>query len=160
MIAIVTRRLLVLSLSLAALAAGLGAASQPLRAAELQMYEEQGCVWCRRWHAEIGPAYSKTPEGRRAPLVRIDIHQPRPAGVTLSAPVRATPTFVLVENGREVGRITGYPGADFFWGLLEQLMSKLAPEDLPAIRPGGSRAASLGPLPVVQARHARGAMPD
>jgi hypothetical protein len=37
-------------------------------------------------------------------------------------PTRFTPTFVLVADGREVGRITGYPGEDFFWGLLQRLI--------------------------------------
>jgi len=36
-----------------------------------------------------------------------------------------TPTFVLVDKGKEIGRIRGYPGEGFFWGLLQQLISKL-----------------------------------
>ena len=32
---------------------------------------------------------------------------------------------MLVDNGREIGRIVGYPGADFFWAMLGELMSKL-----------------------------------
>jgi hypothetical protein len=32
-----------------------------------------------------------------------------------------------VENGKEVGRIRGYPGEDFFWGLLQLLLKKLPP---------------------------------
>ena len=101
------------------------AAAMP--AAELLMFEEAGCPWCARWHAEVGPGYPKSSEGRIAPLRRLDIRSGVPSGMTLSAPVRATPTFVLVENGREVGRITGYPGADFFWGLLGGLVNKLEP---------------------------------
>jgi hypothetical protein len=94
-------------------------------AAELLMFEEQGCPWCKRWHAEVGAGYPKTPEGRRAPLRQLDLMKPRPVGIKLAAPVAYSPTFVLVENGREIGRITGYPGADFFWGLLGELLAKL-----------------------------------
>ena len=101
----------------------------PALAAELLMFEEAGCVWCARWHAEVGPGYSKSSEGRIAPLRRLDIRAGAPPGTTLTTPVRATPTFVLVEHGREVGRITGYPGADFFWGLLDGLMKKLEPAE-------------------------------
>jgi hypothetical protein len=36
-----------------------------------------------------------------------------------------TPLFVLVDQGREIGRIRGYPGEDHFWGLLGVLMKKL-----------------------------------
>jgi thioredoxin-related protein len=44
----------------------------------------------------------------------------------LTAPVRFTPTFVMVDNGREVGRITGYANDDTFWGLFGTLTAKLA----------------------------------
>jgi len=60
------------------------------------------------------------------------------AGIRLVAPVVASPTFVLADNGREIGRIVGYPGADFFWGLLGQLLSKLPAEQAvpaPSIKP-------------------------
>jgi len=38
--------------------------------------------------------------------------------------LRYTPTFVLTEGDREIGRIVGYPGADFFWALLADLLAK------------------------------------
>jgi len=41
--------------------------------------------------------------------------------------VRFTPTFVVVDNGREIGRITGYSNDDAFWGLLDTFAAKLAP---------------------------------
>lgn len=94
-------------------------------AAELVMFEEPGCVWCRRWHAEIGPGYPLSPEGRTAPLRRVHIRDQAAAGVLLQKPVTATPTFVLAEDGREVGRIVGYPGSEFFYGLLTSLLGQL-----------------------------------
>ncbi len=30
-----------------------------------------------------------------------------------------------LENGLEIGRIRGYPGEDFFWGLLGEMIEKL-----------------------------------
>ncbi len=96
-----------------------------VHAAELYMFESRGCPWCVRWHAEIGPAYPKTSEGRRAPLRRLDLGHASSAGVALAVPVTVAPTFVLVESGKEIGRITGYPGPDFFWGLLAELLAKL-----------------------------------
>ena len=42
---------------------------------------------------------------------------------------------MLVENGQEVGRIEGYPGDEFFWGLLERLLEQLPPQ-----RPKGASA--------------------
>ena len=93
-----------------------------VRAAELVMFEKPGCPWCQRWHAEIGPAYSLTAEGQAAPLRRSHIRDQALAGVLLERPITVTPTFVLAEEGREVGRIVGYPGEDFFYGLLANLL--------------------------------------
>jgi hypothetical protein len=94
-------------------------------AAELVMFERRGCAYCARWHEEIGPIYPKTPESRAAPLRRVDLDQSRPDDLAHLAPVGFAPTFVLVEGEREVGRILGYPGQDFFWGLLGELLARL-----------------------------------
>lgn len=88
----------------------------------LLMAQEDGCMWCARWDSELSEIYPKTSEGKAAPLRRIDIHQSTPADVTLARPLHFTPTFVLLENGEELGRIEGYPGQDFFWGLLGVLL--------------------------------------
>lgn len=98
-------------------------------AAELVMVEEHGCMWCARWDAEISAIYPKTEAGRTAPLRRIDIRDRRPDDITFARPLTFTPTFVLVRDGVEVSRIEGYPGEDFFWGLLEmQIRTHLGPE--------------------------------
>lgn len=95
------------------------------RAAELLMFEDRGCPWCERWRQEVGVAYPNTPEGQRAPLRRIELPRARESGVQLAGAITVSPTFVLAADGREVGRIIGYPGADFFWGMLADLMTKL-----------------------------------
>ncbi|MFM1815644.1 MAG: hypothetical protein RLZ98_2339 [Pseudomonadota bacterium] len=89
------------------------------------MFEQAGCGWCARWNAEIADIYPKSAEGKRAPLRRVDIHQKLPADIAFLQKGNYTPTFVLIDEGREIGRIRGYPGEDFFWGLLGQLIEKL-----------------------------------
>jgi thioredoxin-related protein len=93
--------------------------------AQLIMFEDNGCGWCRQWHKEVGPGYPKTAQGRHAPLVRHQVSDATPAKVSLQRPITSTPTFVLVEQGMEIGRMTGYPGADFFYGLLDELLDRL-----------------------------------
>jgi len=88
------------------------------------MYRRQGCPWCLAWDRDIGPIYGKSDIGQRAPLHTVDLDRERPP-ISLKTRVIYTPTFVLVEQGREVGRIEGYPGDANFWGLLEQLMQRL-----------------------------------
>ncbi len=117
-------------LSAMLLAIGLvGTAPAQADAAELLMFESDDCIWCETWDEEIGPIYPKTAEGKRAPLRRVDIHDTRPQDLRDIQGVRFTPTFVLTDDrGREVGRINGYPGEDFFWGLLAELIAKLPNE--------------------------------
>lgn len=90
----------------------------------LVMVDEKGCVWCARWNEEISHIYPKTEEGQAAPLRRIDIHAARPQDITFARKLNFTPTFVLVVDGQEVSRIEGYPGEDFFWGLLGKMLTK------------------------------------
>ena len=97
----------------------------PASAAELVMLEQDYCSWCERWHEEIGPIYPKTAESRLAPLRQVDIHTPLPADLDFLQKSHFTRTFVLIHDGREIGRILGYPGEDFFWGLLAEMMKQL-----------------------------------
>ena len=89
--------------------------------AELLMVHEESCFWCEAWEDEIGPIYSKTAEGKFAPLSKIDladsINDDR-----ISNRVIFTPTFILIEKDQEIARIEGYPGEDFFWVLLEEAL--------------------------------------
>ena len=113
-----TRMLLRLIAVLAVLAASIA----PAAAAELVMFRTAGCPYCAAWDKAIGPVYPKTDIGKRIPLRSVDLERSKDGKVVLVSPIRFTPTFVLVDSGREIGRIEGYPGEDFFWGLLERLL--------------------------------------
>lgn len=99
-------------------------------AAELVVYRRDGCPFCLRFEREVAGAYPKTREGRLAPLRRVDLPAGGVRGGGLKEPVIATPTFVLVEDGHEVGRITGYLNDDMFWGLLGQLIAGMDKPDV------------------------------
>jgi hypothetical protein len=104
---------------------GLCLGAAPARAElALLMFEQPGCIYCARWDAEIAPEYPLTDEGRAAPLRRLQLRAPLPEDLSLTAPPAFTPTFVLVQDGAEVGRIEGYPGEDFFWPLLMRLIER------------------------------------
>lgn len=114
-----------LACALSASAAGAATA----RAAELVMLERPGCAWCARWNADIAPVYPLTDEGRRVPLRRVDVTQPWPADLRRIAADPYTPTFIVVEDGLEVARLRGYPGEDFFWPLLGEMLARLPKAD-------------------------------
>ena len=104
-----------------ALTAGGGGALADTR---LLMVEDQGCPFCRQFRAEILPGYARNPQGRAAPLTRVDIDGPWPNGLALDRRPQVTPTFILLDDGREVARIEGYPGRDGFWPMLGDMLQQ------------------------------------
>ena len=88
----------------------------------LVIVDQPGCIYCERWDAEIAPAYPHTAEGQFAPLIRADLREGPPDGITYARRVTFTPTFLLIKNGAEIARLEGYPGEDFFWPLLTKIL--------------------------------------
>jgi hypothetical protein len=94
-------------------------------AAELLVISSAHCPYCVAWEREIGRSYAVTAEGQRTPLRRFSIEAERPAGFAKIHEVQVTPTFILVERGREVGRIEGYSGGRAFWADFRALLARL-----------------------------------
>ncbi len=115
-------------------------------AAELVMYRRDGCPWCAKWDRELGPIYPKTEFNQRAPLRLINLDHDRDLPITHGA-IRYTPTFVLVENGKEAGRIEGYPGEDFFWPRLSYLLEVLKEQKAGTALPSEAKPVPEGPAP-------------
>jgi protein-disulfide isomerase len=87
----------------------------------LVLVQDPGCPYCARWTTEVWPGLSRAPENVFAPLTRLLRADPRAgrfAGIAYS------PTFIVLKGNDEIGRIVGYPGADFFWGYLDNLLAK------------------------------------
>lgn len=105
--------------------------SEAAWALELVFFTRPGCPYCLKWEKELAPIYEKSEEGQRAPLRRWDLSEGS-SSYRLAYPVRYTPTFVLVENGVEIGRITGYINDDMFWGMLGKMLKDLPSPTAPA----------------------------
>ena len=114
-----------LVLSALAIILVISGAGKVVAAAELVLFETLGCEWCEQWNENIGVIYAKTAEGKFAPLRRVEIANEPPADLKHLRAAAFTPTFVVIDQGREVGRIIGHPGDDFFWPLLTQILKKV-----------------------------------
>ena len=100
---------------------GAAAQGQELR---LLMIEQAGCYYCRVFNRDIAPVYEKTAEGLAAPLVHMELRGELPEGVTLASRPFVTPTFILIgPDGAEIERLTGFPGEDFFWPYISDMIS-------------------------------------
>lgn len=103
----------------------LAAVAGPVNAAELFVFRSAHCPTCVAWEREIGRSYAATAEGQRAPLQHVNIDGGRGSNFADRYAVEVTPTFVLIERGREIGRIEGYSGGRKFWAELRALMARL-----------------------------------
>ena len=119
-----TKASFIMRLLVAAFAVAMISAPSARADVQLLMAEEPGCIWCTRWNEEIGPIYPKTDEGTAAPLRRVNLLEPLPSDIVLARRINYTPTFVLLVEGVETNRIEGYPGDDFFWGLLGHMLTQ------------------------------------
>ncbi len=117
--------LALVALVLSAMPASRGVVAAELKAAapgvQLIMIEDPGCPYCARWEQEVGIAYAASAEGRFAPLVRLRRGHP---DVSKFEHIIYSPTFIITRDGIEIGRIVGYPGPDFFWGLLGNVLER------------------------------------
>ncbi len=118
MIALIFTVFLIMPVNQALSTIGEKPASESVR---LVMFEESGCEYCELWNEEVGIIYKKTSEGRFAPLRRAYVGDPTVKHIKR---IVYTPTFVVMRGKTEVGRILGYPGEDFFWEMLTQILSK------------------------------------
>jgi len=99
----------------------------------LLMVEAPGCPYCHRFNRDVAPGYANSDIGALVPLVRMQLREPVPEGITLASRPALTPTFILLgADGVELDRLIGYPGADFFWGYLERMLRNLPEGTLPA----------------------------
>ena len=121
-----SRRLAILSalaLALHGLARAAGAAPDwQAHPWQMMMVGSESCHYCRRWQAEIGPGYAASDAGQAAPLFEVDVDGPYPDGLALARRPWITPTFVLLSDGSEAGRIEGYVGERHFYPVLEEMM--------------------------------------
>lgn len=121
-------RLLTMLLLVLTLLPGLSlAGSTQVAPVQLLMIRQDSCVYCRQWEVEVAPTYPRSAQGRAAPLMRVDIHGPYPDGLALDRQPYVTPTFILIRDGQEIGRIEGYPGQKNFWTFLDRLLAKPFP---------------------------------
>ena len=99
-------------------------------ASELIMFDSDYCTWCAQWEEQIGVIYDLTLESCNASLRKIDIGDDIPDSILLKKEIQYTPTFVLVFKNHEVARITGYPGEEFFWSMLQEAIDEQIPKEV------------------------------
>jgi hypothetical protein len=84
----------------------------------LVMFGTADCGGCRVFYLESLQDYWTSEESTAMPLSIVDAAALGTAGNALRAPLSTYPTFVLMRDGREIGRIDGYPGREVFFATM------------------------------------------
>ncbi len=93
-------------------------------AATLVMVDWDACWPCRQFQNEIAGKYPASREGEMAPLRLINVLEKWPTDLKEIRKPRATPVFILVERGHEIGEFSGYSGPTRFWRELDKLLAR------------------------------------
>lgn len=101
----------------------------------LYVFEIEGCEACAQFHSEALQDYWTSETSRSLPLTIVDLNALGTARQPLRSPIRTVPTFVVMRDGIEVARLTGYPGKAAFEAGMAAVLAEHAP------------TSSLGPLP-------------
>ena len=91
---------------------------------QLVMITSSHCPWCEAFEDDIGKGYDLTEEALIYPLRRHDFYKAMPDDLAHLTPATMTPTFIVMRNGAEVGRIIGYPGAELFWWQISEFTAQ------------------------------------
>ena len=93
-----------------------------MTADQLLMITSTGCPYCEVFESEVGNSYALTQEAKILPLTRHDFFANFPAYMGHIKPATMTPTFIIIKDGNEVGRIVGYSDQDLFWWQLSEFI--------------------------------------
>ncbi len=91
-------------------------------AAELIAVELDRCAVCMRFDATVARSYGLSPQGRAAPMRRVNAGRGLPPEL---ADIRMVPTFILRAKGREVGRIIGFDNPKSFYRNVDTLLAAI-----------------------------------
>ena len=91
---------------------------------ELVVFEADGCVYCEVLRRDLAPIYSASAHGRQAPLRFFNVSRSDESSIGLRSAITIAPTVVLLRDGREAGRITGYTGPDNFLQLVSLMIGR------------------------------------
>jgi hypothetical protein len=102
-----------------------GSAPAANEGVQLIVLEVKDCFACDLVRQHIQPAYARSPQSREVPLRYLDLNLVDAESLALAAPLTMVPTIVLMRNGQEVSRISGYTGPAIFFEAVERMLARI-----------------------------------
>jgi hypothetical protein len=94
------------------------AARSSIARTEIVVYEDPASAICQVFRRTIVPSYAISSRASRVPMRFIDITAMASDTPGLTSAITVVPTAVIMQDGQEVGRITGYWGPEAFAKLV------------------------------------------
>ena len=120
--------LLAAALGLGGVGAGSGQAARDSaapsgeRRIEILVLEVSGCNVCGLIKQNVLPLYAQTPRAQKVPMRFVDVTRLDELKIGLGARVDTVPTTVVMVDGREADRITGYWAPETFLRLIARIL--------------------------------------
>ena len=97
----------------------------PLPASNLELIvmEAEGCTYCELFRRDVLPSYQASERAKDMPIRFLDINDAIPEALGLDSGIDIVPTFVVIKNHKEVGRIPGYMGPEYFFHSINHLVA-------------------------------------
>ena len=90
---------------------------------QLLVMEADGCIYCGIFRRDVLPSYEASERGKDMPVRFVDINDIPKTGIELQSQIDILPTFVIIKDNRESGRIPGYMGPEDFFHSINYLLS-------------------------------------
>lgn len=90
---------------------------------QLVVMETPDCIYCSIFRRDVLPSYQISERGKDMPVRFVDVNDVPKTGIELQSPIDILPTFVIVKDNREIGRIPGYMGPEDFFHSINYLLS-------------------------------------
>lgn len=91
---------------------------------ELVVFEADGCIYCEMLRRDVVPLYTSSQINRDAPIRFVNVSKSDETKMGLTQAITIAPTVVLMREGQEVDRITGYTGPFNFLELVGHMMGR------------------------------------
>jgi len=85
--------------------------------------EVPGCIYCNVFRRQLLPTYKSSKQAKRIPIRFVNLNDPALAEIGLTQPVGIVPTFVILEDNQEIGRIPGYMSRHDFFRAIDYILS-------------------------------------
>lgn len=98
--------------------------AKPTPTFEMVVLEVPGCIYCNVFRQRLLPTYKASKQSKQLPIRFVDVNDPAVAEIGLKQPIGIVPTFVILENNQEIGRIPGYMGRRDFFRAIDYIVSR------------------------------------